>query len=97
VPVRIAVLEDLSLHEQRRLFANAKIIIGQHGAGLCNVIFARRSDGSQNHLLEISHWGLQTIKNLAEAKGMHHHLVQSTMKHCNTTHLVQILERIYTG
>ncbi|WP_171814979.1 glycosyltransferase family 61 protein [Halovivax ruber] len=34
------VLEDLSFEEQMRLFSNAEVIIGPHGAGLTNMIAA---------------------------------------------------------
>ncbi len=35
------VLEDLSVLEQVALFYNAEIIVGEHGAGLTNIIFAQ--------------------------------------------------------
>jgi len=34
-------LEKMTFNEQIRLFANASLIMGQHGAGLANAIFAR--------------------------------------------------------
>ena len=34
-------LEDLSVEDQIRRFASAKIVIGPHGAGLVNIIFSR--------------------------------------------------------
>ena len=33
------ILDNLNIFEQYNLFKNAKIIIGQHGAGLCNIFF----------------------------------------------------------
>jgi hypothetical protein len=39
VPVR---LEALSLAEQIGLFGNARVIVGPHGGGLTNILFARR-------------------------------------------------------
>jgi capsular polysaccharide biosynthesis protein len=33
--------EDLSLRDQVRLFAEAKVIIGPHGAGFTNILYAR--------------------------------------------------------
>jgi capsular polysaccharide biosynthesis protein len=35
--------ERLSLHEQIRLFADAKVIVAPHGAGLTNMLFAREA------------------------------------------------------
>ena len=40
----IVYLEDLSIPEQINLFANAKIIIAIHGAGLTNIIFTLEND-----------------------------------------------------
>jgi len=37
------VLEDLTWIEQVRLFSNAKAIMGPHGAGLMNMMFARKN------------------------------------------------------
>ena len=37
---RACVLEDLSFAEQVRLFANAEIVVGPHGAGMMNLAFS---------------------------------------------------------
>lgn len=78
-PVKFIELERLGIQEQHRLFAQADIVVAQHGAGLCNLIFGRRHNLS---VLEISHWGLKTIAHLATAKDMQHQYVNSTMKWC---------------
>lgn len=39
--VRQICLEDYSLVEKMHLFANAELIVGQHGAGLTNIVFCR--------------------------------------------------------
>jgi hypothetical protein len=43
--------ESVSLAEQIRMFANAEIVVGTHGAGLANVVWC--SEGS-SHLVEIT-------------------------------------------
>lgn len=40
--IRAMLPEKLTFPEQVRLFSNASVIIGQHGAGLTNMLFARR-------------------------------------------------------
>ena len=40
---RTIILEDYSLLEQFYLFSNAKIVIGQHGAGLTNIFFMSKN------------------------------------------------------
>lgn len=80
----VAQLEEMSIEQQQYLFSNAFIIIGQHGAGLCNLIFATRG---KCHVFEISHWGLNTIRNLAQSKDCHHHIVNSSMNWCDTNDL----------
>ena len=39
----IAVLETMDIKEQVRLFAEAKLVIGQHGAGLSNLVASSQS------------------------------------------------------
>ena len=46
----ILKLTNFSFQEQISLFNNAKIIVGAHGAGLCNLIFCR----SKTKVIEIS-------------------------------------------
>ena len=54
----------LSIYEQYNLFSNADIIIGQHGAGLCNIYFSK----ANKVLIEIlPEWGQNNwFKNLAD-------------------------------
>lgn len=84
-------LEEHSIETQMRYFEEAWIVIGQHGAGLCNLIFSHRNHG---HVLEISHWGLSTIRNITKAKGWQHHVVKSSMRICDVNHLMDILTMI---
>ena len=48
---RIVCLEELSVFEQARLFADAEIIVAPHGAGLANLVFCK----SGTHIIEIDH------------------------------------------
>jgi len=45
----IAVLETMDTKEQIRLFAEAKLVIGQHGAGLSNIVASSQS----THVIEV--------------------------------------------
>lgn len=104
LPLRIVRPEELTLAEQQRLFAEACIVIGQHGAGLCNLVFAGRGQGHHKfhmfhmfhkfHILEISFWGLRTIERLAAAKEWAHHRVRSTQTECDLDHLAETLSAI---
>jgi len=38
---RSYLLEDLSVREQAKLFANADVVVGPHGAGFANLLYAR--------------------------------------------------------
>jgi hypothetical protein len=42
--VKLVALEEMSIFEQYWTFYNAKVIIGQHGAGLVNVVYANMGD-----------------------------------------------------
>lgn len=64
------VLENKSWVEQIMYFRNARLIIGQHGAGMCNVMFCDGSVHDAVHVMELTHWGLPTIKNLCIALGI---------------------------
>lgn len=48
---RNVVLEKLSFYEQYLLFRNARVIIGQHGAGLVNIVYSQDINAT---LIEIS-------------------------------------------
>lgn len=89
--LHIVQLEDMPISEQHRLFASADIIVGQHGAGLCNLVFSTRR---RSHVFEISHWGLKTIQHLAQAKDLRHCTVRSSMKWCCPHDLRQKVEAI---
>jgi hypothetical protein len=48
------LLEKMSLREQVILFAQAKIVIAPHGAGLTNLIFSQPAREALHNLLELS-------------------------------------------
>ena len=65
----LVALEMMPLHEQVQRFAEAKIIVAQHGAGLINLIFAQSSIiieilSDQNRLI--------FFKLISESRGLHH-------------------------
>jgi hypothetical protein len=48
--MRNVKLEGMPFHEQIQLFASAKLIVGQHGAGLSNIVFCKPG----THVVEIN-------------------------------------------
>jgi hypothetical protein len=68
--VEPVVLSTLSLDEQIRLFRDAKLIIGPHGAGLSNVVFA--APGAVLYELLPDHYLNVCINRLAQLRGVHY-------------------------
>ena len=67
-------LDTLPFEEQYYLFKNAKIIIGQHGAGLVNIFLSKPTN--KTHLIEItSEWNNNWFKNLANVCQITYHSV----------------------
>ena len=65
---RNVVPEDLEFAEQVKLFYHAEVIIAQHGAGCCNLVWMKRNDG---WLLEAGHYSMiRVFEALSHAKGM---------------------------
>ena len=58
----IAVLETMDLEEQVRLFAEAKLVIGQHGAGLSNLV----ASSPRTRVVEVGPVNFPCYKRLAE-------------------------------
>jgi len=55
------ILDDLDIYEQFNIFKHAKIIISQHGSGLCNVFFSNNAK-----VIEIiPEWNDDSFKNLS--------------------------------
>ena len=59
------ILESITIDEQVSLFINADIVIGQHGAGLCNIIWMTKKDAL---VIEFPPYGVDTFKNMCRAK-----------------------------
>lgn len=85
-------LEHMTWEDQLSLFRRARVVFGQHGAGLCNIVFCAPTKSTV--VLEASHWGIPTIRNLAEARGLSWVQVPSSMSHCNPRTLECILKRL---
>jgi capsular polysaccharide biosynthesis protein len=64
------VLGGLTLDEQITLFRNARLIIGPHGAGLANVVFA--TPGTVVYELFPSSYINPCINRLAQMQGLHY-------------------------
>jgi hypothetical protein len=64
------ILNGLRLDDQIALFRNARLIIGPHGAGLCNIVFCR--PGAVLYELFPSHWVNPCMNQLAQARGLNY-------------------------
>ena len=56
------ILEDMSLEQQVSLFIGAQIVIGQHGAGLCNIVWMTKA--SDALVIEFPPFMCDTFKNM---------------------------------
>lgn len=64
-------LENLSFEDQIRLFDQAALVIGQHGAGLANCVWMR----PQSSVFELSHkLSLKHFQNISQVLEHEHHL-----------------------
>jgi capsular polysaccharide biosynthesis protein len=61
------VLEKIPVAEQIRLFHHARLVIGQHGGGLNNLIWMKGNDGV---VVELAPTAIKTFQNLCLAKGL---------------------------
>jgi len=59
------ILENISIDEQASLFMNADIVIGQHGAGLCNIIWMTKPNSL---VIEFPPYQVETFKHMCIAK-----------------------------
>jgi hypothetical protein len=61
------VLEDMPVAEQVMLFHHARLVIGQHGGGLNNLIWMK---GNNRTVIELAPTAIKTFQNLCLAKGL---------------------------
>ena len=66
---RNVILEEMAIEEQIALFKHAKIVIGQHGAGLCNIVWMTRKHAT---VIEFPPFQSPTFSNMANALGIRH-------------------------
>ena len=107
---KIIKLEKLRLDDQVYLFSNAKIIIGFHGAGLSNLLYAR-SEAAVLEIVDrdcvhpcykdgITITGKKATKTyfhmLSVMKGMEYHPLESNNYHLDMNLLIDKLESIGT-
>jgi hypothetical protein len=59
------ILENITIDEQVSLFMNADIVIGQHGAGLCNIVWMKNLNSL---VIEFPPHAVDTFKNMCKAK-----------------------------
>jgi capsular polysaccharide biosynthesis protein len=67
-----AILEDMTIDEQISLFMNAKLVIGQDGAGMCNIVWMTRPNATIIELKRVKENGgngCQWFKIMAMKKG----------------------------
>jgi len=57
-PFTLVYLEELSVFEQAQMFNAAQVIVGPHGSGFANLIFARPG----TPVIEIDHYHVDAIK-----------------------------------
>ena len=82
----IAVLETMGITEQVRLFAEAKLVIGQHGAGLSNLVASSRN----TRVVETGPVLVPCYSNLAEQL-LQPHVESNCTDFCDTiTHAVDL-------
>lgn len=89
-------LENLTVEEQIRLFANAEIVVGPHGAGLINIIYS-----SNTAVVELfSDWLKSTFYRIARLQGLEYSYLQCESRgidlHINTDKLERELNQLGT-
>lgn len=70
------ILENYSMEEQITIFHNAKLIVGQHGAGLFNLIYCKPG----THIIEIEPILVDVFKELSKSKNLNHTFCKNTNK-----------------
>ena len=70
------ILENYSMEEQITIFQNAKLIVGQHGAGLFNLVFSKA--GTQ--LIEIGPILVDVFKQICLSQNINYTYVKNNSK-----------------
>jgi len=68
--VEPVILSSLNLDDQIRLFRDARLIIGPHGAGLCNIVFCH--PGAVLYELFPDHYVNPCVNQIAQARDLHY-------------------------
>ena len=71
------ILENISISEQVSLFMNAEIVIGQHGAGLCNIVWM---NNAKSLVIEFPPYSVNTFMNMCKAKGYKYAKIEPNAK-----------------
>lgn len=66
---RNVVLEQVPFADQVRMFHGARLVLGQHGAGLNNILWMRPREGA---VVEIGQGRVPTFINMCRGKGLRH-------------------------
>ena len=84
------ILEDMSLEEQISLFIGAQIVIGQHGAGLCNIIWMTKA--SDALVIEFPPFMCDTFKNMCSTMKLNYERMeprpQEILKKCEMIKII---------
>lgn len=84
------ILEDMSLEEQISLFIGAQIVIGQHGAGLCNIVWMTKA--SDALVIEFPPFMCDTFKNMCSTMKINYERMeakpQEILKKCEMIKII---------
>ena len=76
------VLEDLTIEQQIALFMNAQLVIGQHGAGLCNIIWLTHPNST---IIEFPPYRVDTFAHMCKALNYKYFRVSNTVSELEKT------------
>jgi hypothetical protein len=76
------VLEDLTIEQQIGLFMNAQLVIGQHGAGLCNIIWLTHPNST---IIEFPPFRVDTFANMCKALNYKYFRIDNTASELEKT------------
>ena len=85
--VKTVVLEDINWESQVKLFKSAKLVIGAHGAGLCNIAFCDKG----TDILEVNFSKCKTFSRISNLVGLNYHLVDDSV--ANIINLVKKIKK----